>query len=216
MLLVETPYHLRRTPRGSAPGDQFVSCDLDQVARAYRQAIRELWQILRSVGSLGYRRVGLLACWADSSRRLRRRGRRRRRGRPGRAARLPAAPVPPESPIGQARARRWARCGLLRRDIETGLAALSVLVSPSRRPRPAAPRILMALGQHDLIVPASLSQSLADHWRCQVSWYDQGHGPRVPRDRVRAPARRRAGLTLRARAAAKKPRSAGRGRCVER
>jgi pimeloyl-ACP methyl ester carboxylesterase len=59
VLMVDSPFNFRRTPRGYRPGQLIVSGDLAHQLAVTRAAVLDLWQVVESVARDG-RRVGLV------------------------------------------------------------------------------------------------------------------------------------------------------------
>jgi len=173
ILTVDSPFNYRRAPRGYFPGQLIVGGDLGHQLQVTRQAVRDTWQIVRSVQSQG-REVALCGVsyggfisllttlLADD-------------------LQATVAVTPPVNTL-----RLLQEGGTLIRAIRMGLGkepldisrldALTAPLIPQRhQPRLPGHRIHLHIARYDRFVKADHIRELAALWNTRTSEYPDGH-----------------------------------------
>ncbi len=173
ILTVDSPFNYRRAPRGYFPGQLILGGDLGHQLQVTRQAVRDTWQIVRSVQAEG-RDVGLCGVsyggfvsllttlLADD-------------------LRLTVAVTPPVNTLRLLQEGgtliRAVRMGLGKAPLDLGrLEAITAPLVPQRhRPKLPGDRIHLHIAEFDRFVKSDHIRELATSWGTRTTFYPDGH-----------------------------------------
>jgi predicted alpha/beta hydrolase family esterase len=169
--LYTPPHHLERTAPGARNGEGFVSPDLGEVRATFERVVLELRTLAAvaagegPVGIVGLSLGALAAALTATG---------------GEPLAFAALVAPPDLALSLATTRIGERYRKLAVRAGAPLPPLAVLgaqlapLSPALR-RPSAARVLVAAGEHDIIVPPEAPLALARAWGVSPRVYPRGH-----------------------------------------
>lgn len=173
VVMMQAPFNFRRTPKGYAPGQLIMGGDLDHQLSVSRQAVLDLWTVIRTLKSEG-RRVGLVGIsfggWLSLTTSLRAEG-----------VEFVIALVPPVEMFHileeGGTVVRAARKGLEAEPRgKDELARISRPLSPLRWPCRLPPeRVVLHLAEFDRFVPNRRIEQLAKAWGARLVRHVDGH-----------------------------------------
>ena len=173
VVMMSTPYNHLRTPAGYRPGQLIISGDMEHQLSVARQAVLDLWTIIRSLQAEG-RRVGLVGIsyggWLCLMASLIMDD-----------LEFVTSLVPPVAPmhiLGEGgTVVRAMRRGLGRGPLDVELLNhVSRSVTPHHwRPRLDPRRITLHAARYDRFVPPQRIVALAQQWGARLVMHDRGH-----------------------------------------
>lgn len=182
VVMMDAPFNFRRTPKGRRPGQLIVGGDLDHQLAVARQAVLDLWTVIRTLQAEG-RRVGLVGVsfggWLSLTTSL--------------VAQNLDFVIALAPPVDMFRILkeggtvvRAVRRGLGKAPFdEFALRRMSQPTSPLRwSPPRSARRTILHLAEHDRFVPNRRIEQLAERWNARLVRHDIGHIGMVVRNDI--------------------------------